>query len=573
MRLKYEVVFDNDERPSTSGTSETFENRFKPDGRKLVTNEGYFQSLEWTHSIGERMFYTIKGSHIIDIVKNRAFADINDPGYLPTFYLRRLQNSLFYTGGVDLNRVYRKTETLAGKFDLVAQVLNDHEVKFGLEVRSHELFLEDYNLQFRDENDPTADPSFTNVLVNGNVFTPFIPSVEGGYVSYTRHPLQMAAYVQDKIELFNSIILNLGVRYEYFDPDAAHNPAISEELSFQDTIFLQKNLQPASTRNMVSPRISVSYPITDRGTIRFSYGHFYQIGSLSSLYRNPNFRAPLGTTPRFGNPDVSPQRSIQYELGMQQGLTENLKIEVTGYSKDVSDYIFTQRIITARGDKQYRVLTNLNFANTRGISISMLKRRSANDILSASIDYTFQIAEGNRTEPEDEFFFSEEQGQPSETFLVPFSFDRSHTITSTVTLSQPNDWAASMIGWFRTGTPYTPDFPSDVVPIEFTQNIDRQVVQWNLDVKIEKFFQFGALDYSLFLQVDNVFDTENETDVYASSGRALFAINTAGLGEIRGRINRGDPGLVPVSALDNYYARPENVNQPRLVRIGASLFF
>ena len=128
----------------------------------------------------------------------------------------------------------------------------------------------------------------------------------GGYTYYERQPLQMAAYVQDKIELFKSIILNLGVRYEYFDPAAQYNPAISSELALQDTIFLQKSLTPASKKHMVSPRVSVSYPITDQGTIRFSYGHFYQIGSLSSLYSNPNFRAPSGVSLAFGNPDVNP---------------------------------------------------------------------------------------------------------------------------------------------------------------------------------------------------------------------------------------------------------------------------
>ena len=71
----------------------------------------------------------------------------------------------------------------------------------------------------------------------------------------------MAAYVQDKIELFKSIILNLGVRYEYFDPAAQYNPQPQRgTLATQDTIFLQENLTDASEKHMVSPRISVSYP-------------------------------------------------------------------------------------------------------------------------------------------------------------------------------------------------------------------------------------------------------------------------------------------------------------------------
>ena len=268
-----------------------------------------------------------------------------------------------------------------------------------------------------------------------------------------------------------------------------YNDSISAELALQQSIFLQGHLVSASKKHMVSPRVSVSYPITDQGTIRFSYGHFYQIGSLSSLYSNPDFRAPSGVTLRFGNPDVKPQKSVQYEMGLQQGLTEDMKIEITGYYKDVRDYIYSQTIITPRGDKQYSLLTNLSYANTRGISISLMKRRSPDNLLSATLDYTFQVTEGNRTEPTEDVFFNEQQGRLSETYLVPLSFDRSHTITSTVSLSQPNDWSVSMLGYLRTGTPYTPAFPSNVVPITFTQNSDRQPLQWNVDLKIEEVLQ------------------------------------------------------------------------------------
>jgi outer membrane receptor protein involved in Fe transport len=328
---------------------------------------------------------------------------------------------------------------------------------------------------------------------------------------------------------------------------------------------------------MVSPRISVSYPITDRGSIRFSYGHFFQIGSLSSLYSNPYYRAPQGTTPSFGNPDVNPQRGTQYEVGLQQALTENIGLYVDGYYKDVRDYISTQSILTARGDKSYNLLTNLSYANTRGISASLVKRNAPGDPFSATLDYTFQVAEVNRTEPSEEMFFNEQKGRLSETYLIPLGYDRSHTLTTTVTLIEPKDWVISLIGYVRTGTPYTPSFPSSVVAITFVQNSDRQPLQWNVDLKAEKYFTLGGLDFSIFLQVDNLFDTQNELYVYANSGRSLSNIETTTnptrFNDLKSRINRGDPGLFPLSVLEHYYENPANVSGPRLVRIGASVLF
>ena len=82
----------------------------------------------------------------------------------------------------------------------------------------------------------------------------------------------------------------------------------------------------------------------------------------------------------------------------------------------------------------------------------------------------------------------------------------------------------------------------------------------------------------MFLQVDNLFDVENELSVYANSGRALYNISETLepylFDDLRYRINkRKDPGMVPISAIDRYYARPGNVSSPRLVRLGASINF
>ena len=580
MKLKYEIVYDNDLRPRNSGNSSLFNSRYRPDGRNLNAEKGWFHSVEWTHSPSTNFFYTIKGSYITNEFTSRAYESATDPRYLPSFYLAALPGTSFLTGGTDLYRQLRKTKTISGKIDAVAQLWDIHEFKAGFEFRSHRIDNTEYTLSFVNPVDRTS-VTISDAL-NGKNYVPYVSLLAGGeseFIGFDFKPLQLAAYLQDKIELFQSIILNLGLRYDYFDPAARYNPQLSQEFASPDSNNnYGKNSIPAKKKHMLSPRFSVSYPITDQGTIRFSYGHFYQLGSLSSVYQNPYYYGTQNSTPTFGNANVDPQRSVQYELGLQQGLTDNLKIEITGYYKDVRDYIYSQRILAGNnGDLSYRFLTNLNYANTRGVSISLLKRRSPGDIFSATVDYTFQIADGNRTEPVEEMYFSEKSGQLSETYLVPFSFDRSHTITSTVTLNQPDDWSVSAIGYVRTGTPYTPSFPSGIVPITFVQNSDRQTMQWNVDLKVEKYFNFSDMEFSLFVQVDNVFDTKNETSVYVNSGRALYnieqVINPARFSSLRDRISRGQPGLIPMEALDSYYANPGNLSQPRLVRLGASFNF
>jgi outer membrane receptor protein involved in Fe transport len=271
------------------------------------------------------------------------------------------------------------------------------------------------------------------------------------------------------------------------------------------------------------------------------------------------------------------QRSIQYELGLQQQLTSNLKMELTGYYKDVRDYIYFQTVYTETG-RQYSVLTNLAYSNVRGMSFRLERRRNKDDMFYGSLDYTFQIAEGNRTEPSEQLFFSEASGDQTETYLVPLSFDRTHVANITFGIYDFENWTLGLIYNLQSGKPYTPSYPPSVVPISFEQRSANQPIQHNLDFKFEKFFKMGDFDWSVFLWVSNVLDIQNELSVYASTGRALTTIeettNPTEFNAIRDRIERADASLFNVSEIDNYYSgRPENVSRPREVRLGFSLNF
>jgi len=199
-------------------------------------------------------------------------------------------------------------------------------------------------------------------------------------------------------------------------------------------------------------------------------------------------------------------------------------------------------------------------------------------MFAATLDYTFQIAEGNRTEPTEDLFFSEAAGKQTETFLVPLSFDRSHLINGTFSFSDPKSWSLGVIYNIQAGTPYTVVLPPSLSTITYEQSSASKPMQWEVDLKFEKFFSIGSLHYSVFINVNNVFDTQNERYVYASSGKALSNVeqelNAHQFDDLRTRISRGDPGMIDLSNLDRYYSqRSENVNKPREVRLGFSLIF
>ena len=86
------------------------------------------------------------------------------------------------------------------------------------------------------------------------------------------------------------MIVNVGVRYDFFDPDDDY---IADLLNPEDERI------PASKKSMVSPRLGVSFPITDEGILHFSYGHFYQLPTLRRLYKTSIFGANI--SPIMGN--------------------------------------------------------------------------------------------------------------------------------------------------------------------------------------------------------------------------------------------------------------------------------
>lgn len=576
IKLKYEFVYDKAKSKEFNKLSDR-SYYFNPDGHNWDYSRGVINTLDLTHTLSDNTFYTLKGSYSFNRAESYLYSDPNDPRYLPSFYRRTIGNTTYYAGGTDNDIVKRQTSTVSIKGDIVSQMFGSHEVKAGFEFRKHKVIRNGYTLDFYKikGNDTTS------LTVNDVLYDPALNILHGRIQSvstYDKNPTQGSAYILDKMELAKTMILNIGLRYEFFDAASDYNYDISRDLTEQQSGYMNTYLKRAEIKHMLSPRFSVSYPITDRGVIRFSYGHFYQIGSLSSLYSNDTRWVPnIADIPTFGNANVNPQKSIQYELGLQQQLTEDFKFDLTAYNKDVRDYIFTQTVYTQKA-RQYRILTNLAYSNVKGITLSFLKRRSADGIFAATLDYTFQVAEGNRTEPQEDLFFSEAAGKQTETFLVPLSFDRSHLINGTFTFSEPKSWSLGVIYNIQAGTPYTVVLPPSLSTITYQQNSANKSMQWEVDLKFEKYFDFGGINYSVFVYVNNLFDTQNDRTVYASSGKALSnveqALNANQFDDLRSRISRGDAGIIDPSYIDQYYSqRPENVNKPREVRLGFSLIF
>ena len=83
-----------------------------------------------------------------------------DQRYQATQHLNRPTTSTFYFGGT--SNGYSKTvaTSITGKFDITSQLSNQHEIKGGLEVRTHKLDYDAFTV-LRD----TADRRYLNPTI------------------------------------------------------------------------------------------------------------------------------------------------------------------------------------------------------------------------------------------------------------------------------------------------------------------------------------------------------------------------------------------------------------------------
>ncbi len=464
--------------------------------------------------------------------------------------MRDVSGNAFLTGGTQNWHFKHKTTTYTGKADLTAQITNTHQVKAGAELKLHTLDYEDFQIRV------DASTGFKPRLPEPGSFD---------FNQYKNHPVQFAAYLQDKIEL-DYLIVNIGVRFDYFEPDGK-TLLDPDRINLLDGLFPpfpDSLLASASPKLQISPRVGISYPITDRGAVHISYGHFFQIPPFDFLYRNPNFRIPLtGNFPEFvgqtiGNADLEPQRTTVYEIGLQQGLTDEIAVTVTGYYKDIRN-LLSQEIHIKNESKKFGKFVNRDFGQVRGLTVSLEKRMSNG--IAANIDYTYQVVEGSASDPND-VFDKAQASPPIETNkqLEPLDWDRRHALNFTVTLGKPGNYIASFIGQAGSGLPYTPAFQNQRTGLE---NSDNKPAFFKVDLFVTKYLRFKGNNVSMFAKVFNLFDRANEKEVFTDTGRANSTLE----------LTRAQQAPRGVNTLQEFFTRPDFYSPPRQIVVGMSYQF
>ena len=523
--------------------------RYNPDGDYQIRRIGYTHSLLWTHTVSANTFLELKFSNSFHKYRLFVYEDPFDPRYVDPDRLDDAKNNAFFTGGTRMWHHTHSTNTTLGKFELTSQITRVHQVKLGLEGKTHKLFLHEFKIIPKEREDMPG--------VQVYPFEPSIPPLSDPRNNlYTNYPWETSAYLQDKME-FEDMIVNAGVRFDYFysnfkTPADYGNPDPQRE--FMD---IPVEFEKAEPNLQLSPRLGIAYPISERGVIHGSYGHFFQTPNFEHLFVNPQFNVqPSVIVSKLGNADLKPQRTTIYELGLQQQLTDNLALDITGYFKDIRN-LLGMRILETYEGRRYVQFINRDYGNVRGITVALENRPTAG--FSASLDYTFQVAEGNSSDPIS-VFRDVKKNRESQKNVIPLDWDRTHSLNGTISLGRPGNWNLSVVGKLGTGFPYSP--PQEGTGL-YLENSERRPNYINFDLYLTKDFKLPFFSYSLYLKVYNLLDRLNEKDVFTDTGRATYTVEGyRGAGMVQG-----------VNTLKEWFVRPDYYKEPRRVILGASMTF
>ena len=536
--------------------------KYSPDGRAGSYKNTHYTALLLNHMITPKLFYELKLSSVDNYYGVYLYQDPLDTNYIHDFHLNNY-GSGFFTGGQQKDHTERTMIDETYKFDLTWQANHSHSFKLGILSIAHDIDNKWRQIRNKFEGQDVEDPL---------IYEPEVFGDSTVYADiYKVKPQEAAVYFQDKME-FEEMVINFGVRYDYFDPASVYpsdrrNPAnqllfygssgdgiwnegeewtdsndngiwdwidsngngecdddyVECEIWIDEIVdSLMSTYPQAPVIEQVSPRIGFAYQLGNQAVLHFSYGHFFQMPPLYAMYQNHSFLVgpnDYGTT--MGNVLLKPEKTITYELGLWQELTRGVSLDVAIFYRDIYNLLST-KIISTYNQIEYGLYSNKDYGNARGLEV---KLDLGYGYFKGTVNYTLQYTRGNADNPTQTFNRAGDSMDPVNR-LIPMSWDQRHTLNGTVMFSMKN-YGGTVTAYYNSGTPYTfsPQSESILSRINLYPNNAYKPATGTVDATLYYNFKLmGRLHCKIDLTIYNLLDRLNENWVDSETGRAYTAV-------------------------------------------------
>ena len=354
----------------------------------------------------------------------------------------------------------------------------------------------------------------------------------------------------------------------------------------------------------VMPRIAFQFPISDVAQFFAHYDVLTQRPTSGIRFDPLDYL--FITNPNIGvlnNPDLKPQRTIDYEVGFKQALTSSSALTISAFYRELRNLI--QVIpVTFAYPVNYRTFGNIDFGTVKGLSLAYDLRRTGNVRLTAN--YTLQFADGTGSSASTGLNLIR-SGQPNLRTTLPLSFDTRHQIQTTFdfrydegklyngpriagkNILQNSGLNVVMIA--NSGTPYSRSsfYTQDAsmgnagAPVlDGTINGSRLPFQFRINARLDRTItiKYGkktdekrkSADLQIYFFVQNVLNSKNIVGVYRATGNANddgYLTAATSQSNINSQVSR--------SSFEDLYAAkvnsPDNYARPRIMRLGAIFNF
>lgn len=394
--------------------------------------------------------------------------------------------------------------------------------------------------------------------------------------------------------------------------DGSANPALVKKVVGGKTISPAindfKNYDPATSfkdyeaKLNIMPRLAFSFPISDDANFFAHYDVLVQRPTVGNIVTPLNyFYMFYPNRATLNNAALKPERTIDYEVGFKQKLTNTSAISLSAYYKEMRDMIQRRVYKYTYILNNFTQYDNLDFGTAKGFSVSYDMRRTGNIYFQAA--YTLQFADGTGS---DENSQSGIVNVGNVRNLFPLNFDERHRISTTIDYRYGNgkkyngprisgmdilsDFGVNLLVTAVSGRPYTRNLSADKFGGKgILGAINGARKPWNLtlDLRVDKSFKLKVskaesatpLDFNIYARISNLLDARNIIGVYPVTGSpedSGYLVTADGEAAQKDAFDShgGTAGLN--SYLDTYnfaLLDPDHYIRPRRIILGATVTF
>ena len=345
------------------------------------------------------------------------------------------------------------------------------------------------------------------------------------------------------------------------------------------------------------PRIAFSFPITETAMFTAHYDIYTQ-RPLSGVQATPYhymFLQEIAIDGVIPNPNLKPEKTINYQLGFQQALSDASRLSISAFYKELRDMTQIIRVDYAY-PVSYTTYGNIDFGTVKGLKLAYdVIRRINNTLISAS--YTLQFADGTGSNATSQINLIGAQ-QPNLRTILPLNYDVRHVFmvnldyrfASGKLYNGPKLFNEDILANAginltfrgRSGEPFTRQAnatPNAQFGVRTSSNLEGSIngsrLPWNykVDFRVDKDFTLGGQHaLNVYLLIQNLFNTKNIIAVYRYTGDP----DDDGYLEAPGAQQGIAAQLDPQSFIDLYRVKiqnPDYYSLPRTIQLGVKYKF